>query len=210
MQNKVEMTLDTRESSFGESRELTFVDKFGIWLSTRKILKLTRKYRVKVFGDFGSGYHARLAQIVKPHVERCVVVDVALSTQLSESELFETHVGSLPEVLNSINRESIDLVVMNSVLEHLDSPIETLENVKKLLSADGMLFINVPTWFGKRLLELLAFKLKLSPAEEMEDHRRYYSKRDLWLEIRKSGFTPSKIKIRRHKCWTNVYALVKN
>jgi 2-polyprenyl-3-methyl-5-hydroxy-6-metoxy-1,4-benzoquinol methylase len=97
---------------------------------------------------------------------------------------------------------------MNSVVEHLDNPVATLESIRNILSPGGVLFINVPSWLGKTLLEFLAFKLHLSPAEEMEDHRRYYSKRELWLELRAAGFTPSKIKIRRHKFLTNVYAIV--
>ena len=40
--------------------------------------------------------------------------------------------------------------------------------------------VNVPSWRGKRFLELSAFRLGLSPAEEMDDHKRYYDPRDLW------------------------------
>jgi hypothetical protein len=77
------------------------------------------------------------------------------------------------------------------------------------MKTDGILFVNVPTWLGKKVLEFLAFKMSLSPATEMEDHRRYYNKKELWLDLRTSGFSPSKIKIRRHKFGTNVYAIVR-
>ena len=87
--------------------------------------------------------------------------------------------------------------------------METLANIRTILNPGGTLFINVPSWLGKRVLEFAAFRLKLSPVEEMEDHRRYYNKRELWLELRSSGFAPSKIKIHRHKFGTNVYAVVK-
>ena len=97
---------------------------------------------------------------------------------------------------------------MNAVLEHLDDPVATLESIRTILSPGGILFINVPSWLGKRVLEFFAFRLSLSPAEEMEDHRRYYNKRELWLELRRSGFFPSKIKIRRHKLGFAVFAVV--
>jgi trans-aconitate methyltransferase len=163
---------------------------------------------VRSVADIGSGFDANLSRSLRTLVSRSVVVDVALSDEMVSSPEFETYVGSLPDVLGEIPQRSIDLVILNSVLEHLDYPIESLEGIKLLMADGGTLFVNVPTWFGKVLLEFLAFKLRLSPQEEMEDHRRYYSKRELWLALRTSGFTPSKIRIRRHKLWTNVYAIV--
>jgi trans-aconitate methyltransferase len=200
--------METRSHSFGEDHKLTFVDRFGIWLSNRRILKLVKDDEVRSVADIGSGFDANLSRSLRTLVSRSVVVDVALSDEMVSSPEFETYVGSLPDVLGEIPQRSIDLVILNSVLEHLDYPIESLEGIKLLMADGGTLFVNVPTWFGKVLLEFLAFKLRLSPQEEMEDHRRYYSKRELWLALRTSGFTPSKIRIRRHKLWTNVYAIV--
>jgi trans-aconitate methyltransferase len=200
--------METRSHSFGEDHKLTFVDRFGIWLSNRRILKLVKDGEVRSVADIGSGFDANLSRSLRTLVSRSVVVDVALSDEMVSSPEFETYVGSLPDVLGEIPQRSIDLVILNSVLEHLDYPIESLEGIKLLMADGGTLFVNVPTWFGKVLLEFLAFKLRLSPQEEMEDHRRYYSKRELWLALRTSGFTPSKIRIRRHKLWTNVYAIV--
>jgi len=201
--------LSTRSSSFGEDRKLTFVDKFGIWLSNRKIVGLIKKHEPLAFADIGCGHEARLSQSVRPLVNRCLVVDVALHEDLLSSTDYESYVGELPNVLLSVPDESIDFVVLNSVLEHLDLPIESLGNIRNTMKTDGILFVNVPTWLGKKVLEFLAFKMSLSPTTEMEDHRRYYNKKELWLELRTSGFSPSKIKIRRHKFGTNVYAIVK-
>ena len=202
------MKLKTRTRAFGEDRKLSFVDKFGIWMSTRRIVSLIKNKNVSSMGDLGCGYEARLSQSTRHLVTKSVVVDVALSPQLLDSTDFETYVGELPNVLQSIEKSSLNFVVMNSVLEHLDEPIETLRQVREILAPDAHLFVNVPSWLGKRLLEFLAFKLNLSPAEEMEDHRRYYNKRGLWLELREAGYFPIKIRIRRHKFGTNVYAIV--
>lgn len=201
--------MNIRSSSFGKDRNLTVVDKFGIWLSNRKIVNLVKKHKVSTFADIGCGHEARLSQSVRPLVSRCLVIDVALHENLLKSSDYETYVGELPNVLLSVPDDSIDFVVLNSVLEHLDFPIESLRNIKNTMNKDGILFVNVPTWFGKKVLEFLAFKMNLSPADEMEDHRRYYSKNELWLALRTSGFVPSKIKVRRHKFGTNVYAVVK-
>lgn len=40
--------------------------------------------------------------------------------------------------------EQFDLVILSHLLEHLDDPIPALSTVKKLLTKDGVLFVNVP------------------------------------------------------------------
>ena len=67
--------------------------------------------------------------------------------------------------------------------------------------------INVPTWSGKVFLEFAAFKLGVSPAEEMDDHKMYYSKRDLWPLMVKAGYRPSQIRLRYHKFGLNLFAV---
>jgi SAM-dependent methyltransferase len=203
MDNKV------RDNSFGENHRLTFVDKFGVWLSNHRISRIIERENVQSLGDFGCGFNARFSTSIRTRIQNCVLLDVALSDELLSSNDFETHVGPLPEVLNEVRPESLDFVVLNSVLEHLDEPGETLEKIHHVLKPGGILFVNVPTWLGKRLLEFLAFKLRLSPSEEMEDHRRYYNRRELWLELRSSGFIPSKIKVRFHKLGMNVFAIAR-
>lgn len=199
--------MSVRSSSFGEGRKLTFADRLGIWLSNRKILKLMKKHQVRVVVDAGAGFDASLSRASRDLVSRSIVVDVALNTELIESGHYETYIGALPHVAAQMPQDCADLVILNSVLEHLDFPEESLAGLRLLLKDGGLIFVNVPTWFGKVILEFLAFRLSLSPREEMEDHRRYYSKRELWMALRSSGFTPSKIRVRRHKFFTNVYAI---
>ena len=68
------------------------------------------------------------------------------------------------------------------------------------------MLLNVPTWRGKRALELSAFRLGLSPAEEMDDHKWYFDPRDLWLMLVRAGFRPSEIRCHRHKFGLNTFA----
>jgi len=84
-----------------------------------------------------------------------------------------------------------------------------LSSCKELLAPDGVILINVPTWFGKFFLEYAAFKLNLSPKEEMDDHKMYYNKSDLWPLIVASGFLPSKIKLTYHKFGLNLFAVIR-
>jgi hypothetical protein len=78
-----------------------------------------------------------------------------------------------------------------------------------MLHPDGVILINVPTWLGKSFLECAAFRLKLSPKEEMDDHKMYYDKRDLWPILVKAGFLPSKMNLKYHKFRLNLFAIIK-
>jgi len=47
---------------------------------------------------------------------------------------------------------------------------------------------------------------KFAPKEEMDDHKMYYDKRDLWPVLVKAGFLPSNLKLRYHKFRLNLFA----
>jgi hypothetical protein len=95
------------------------------------------------------------------------------------------------------------------VLEHLPDPLLVIQSARGLLKPSGMLLINVPTWLGKSFLEFSAFRLGLSPKVEMDDHKMYYDKRDLWPLLVQAGFKPSLIKLRYHKFRLNLFAVAR-
>ncbi|OGI27414.1 MAG: hypothetical protein A2359_01115 [Candidatus Moranbacteria bacterium RIFOXYB1_FULL_43_19] len=98
---------------------------------------------------------------------------------------------------------------MNSVLEHLDHPKKIIEEVHRILDRNGTAIINAPNWLGKYFLEFSAFRLGLSPTEEMNDHKMYYNKKDLWPLLVKAGFKPSRIKLKYHKLFLNTICYAK-
>jgi SAM-dependent methyltransferase len=197
-----------REASFGEGYRLTAVDRFGTWLSQRRLLRVFGDVRSRVVADVGCGYDARFGMSLMGEIKQLIAVDVSLSETVCSYPRVTGLVGALPDVLCQIPTGSIDRTVMNSVLEHLDEPIETLRELRRITQrSGGVVFVNVPTWLGKRALEMSAFKLGLSPVAEIEDHRRYYSRRELWMALRDAGFMPSEIKVRSHKFGLNVYGV---
>jgi hypothetical protein len=82
-----------------------------------------------------------------------------------------------------------------------------LESIVRILAPGGQCLINVPSWKGKRYLELAAFQLKVSPASEMDDHKMYYDERDLWPLLVRAGFPPSQIRCFSHKFGLNTFAV---
>jgi SAM-dependent methyltransferase len=99
----------------------------------------------------------------------------------------------------------VDVVLAISVLEHLEDDAAVLRETRRVLSDGGVLAVNVPTWLGKPFLEFSAYKLRLSPKEEMDDHKRYYNKRDLWPKLVSAGYRPSAIRLRYHKGGLNLF-----
>jgi SAM-dependent methyltransferase len=134
------------------------------------------------------------------------LIDVAISPALRSQPQVRAIEGQLPEALTELPDASQDLVICNSVLEHLWDPLETMRGIFRILAPGGLAVINVPSWRGKRFLELSAFRLALSPAEEMEDHKRYYDPRDLWPLLIRAGFTPINVRCYRHKFGLNTFA----
>jgi SAM-dependent methyltransferase len=115
----------------------------------------------------------------------------------------------IEQALPDMDADSADVVFAISVLEHLAEPEGALRECHRVLASDGVLVLNVPTWRGKRFLELSAFRLGLSPAVEMDDHKMYYDKRDLWPLLVRAGFRPSQIKLRYHKFGLNLFAVAR-
>ena len=195
-----------RSASYGQNAEPSLVDRFGVWLSSRRIRRALRGLDDIRIGDFGCGYNATIALQLLDRASHLVLIDVAVSAKLEDNPKVTTIEADLPMALERLESESLDVVVLNSVLEHLWDADWALSEARRVVKPGGLVLVNVPSWRGKRWLELSAFKLGMSPADEMDDHKAYYDPRDLWPLLVRAGFRPSNIKCRRHKFGLNTWA----
>jgi len=189
-----------REGSFGEKHKLTFVDKLGVSLSNRSIINYVKNKRPERIIDIGCGFNALLLRKLKKYSKNLTGADLSVNKEIKGIKFYEKDINY---GLSFLESSSADLIIMNSVLEHLTDPELILKEAYRILDKNGTLIVNVPNWLGKYFLEFSAFKLQMSPAEEMNDHKMYYSKREIWPLLVRSGFKPSKIKIRYHKLYLN-------
>ena len=196
----------TRGASFGQGGELTLVDRFGVWLSGHQIRNRVRSFDGLAIADVGCGYEATFARRVLPGVERAVLLDVALDPEFKAADKVEAIEGALPGTLAGVDDASVDVALCTSVLEHLWEPRQALAEMRRILRPGGVCLVNVPSWRGKWFLELSAFRLGLSPADEMNDHKTYYDPRDLWPLLVQAGFRPQDISVHRHKFGLNTFA----
>ena len=193
-----------REFAYGEVTRLTFVDRLGVWLGAVHTRRKMGSLAGKVVGDFGCGYDARFTRQYLDRVERAVLADVALAPDLKNHPKVQAIEGPLPDALTGLPSAELDLILCISMLEHLWEPDRMLRECRRLLAPGGRLLISVPTWLDKKVLEFIGFRLKINPYE-IEDHKHYYTARDVWTLLRAAGFLPSTIHCRRHKFWLAVF-----
>ena len=200
----------TGDSSGGRdpfgSKPLTVVDRFGVWLSQRAIGKHLPKRNALDVLEIGCGLHAKNLVALQPKLRRGVGVDFKVSDAAKRIERLDFIEGPIEAASARIAPDSFDAVLFISVLEHLWDPVTALRDCRGWLRPDGVLFVNVPTWRGKAFLEFSAFRLGLSPKSEMDDHKMYYDKRDLWPLLVRAGFRPSRLRLKYHKFSLNLFA----
>jgi SAM-dependent methyltransferase len=191
------------------TRRLSAVDRFGVWLSQRAIRKYLPDRALLHVLEIGCGLHAKNLVALQPSIGRGVGVDFKISEEAKRVERLEFLEGPIEEASARLRPESFDAILFISVLEHLADPMPVLRGCQAWLRGGGVLLVNVPTWRGKAFLEYSAFKLGTSPKCEMDDHKMYYDKRDLWPLLVRAGFAPSAIHMHYHKFGLNLFAFVR-
>jgi len=92
------------------------------------------------------------------------------------------------------NRQ-FDTIVSLAVIEHID-PDEVFmifHKFKKTLNAGGRIFLTTPTKVAKPVLEFLAF-LGILDKENIEEHKHYWSKEEIYDLADKTGFSVRRFK----------------
>jgi SAM-dependent methyltransferase len=199
-----------REHAYGQTHRLTPVDRFGVWLSARQIRRHAGSLAGIRLGDFGCGYHASFVRSVLGELQAAVLVDVAIADDLKQHPKVTAVEGVLPEALAAVPSASLDLVMSISVLEHLWEPLTAVRECRRIVRPGGVCLFNVPSWRGKWFLEFSAYRLGLSPREEIEDHKTYYDVSDLYPLLVRAGFRERDIQCFAHKFGLNTFAVCKN
>ena len=187
----------TRINSFGGGEhKYNFFDYLGNKLSEIKFKKVLPRNRDTLL-DLGCGYDAKLSQSIRKKFLHSKLLDVSINEELAfQNELI---VGDAQLVISRIVDFSIDFCIANNILEHLDYPDKVLVQLRNKMKEKSVIYICVPNWLGKKVLEFGAFKLKILSFVEMNDHKYYFSKKELWLLLSNSGFKPAQITVKTIK-----------
>jgi SAM-dependent methyltransferase len=206
-ESKAEKREGTRTRAFGQDYQPTLVDRFGVWLSARQIRKCAGSLDHKTIGDFGCGYNAAFVRTILADLESAVLIDSSIAGDLKKDPKITAIEGILPEVLKQLPSDSLEIVLCISVLEHLWDPQTALRECFRIVRTGGMCVFNVPSWRGKWFLEFSAFRLGLSPIDEVMDHKNYFDVKDFWPMLVRAGFLPRNIRCFSHKFGLNTFAV---
>jgi SAM-dependent methyltransferase len=174
------------------------------------VRRYTGRLTGKRVGDFGCGYNANFVRTVLSELNHAVLVDLALSPELKNVTKITAIEGVLPEALSQVPSASLDIIVCNSILEHLWEPLAFLQQCLRIVCPAGMCLFNVPSWRGKIFLEYSAFRMGLTPRDEIDDHKSYYDVKDFWPILVRAGFRPSNIECFSHKFGLNTFAVCRS
>lgn len=137
----------------------------------RKVLPTILGYSNCRLLDIGCGWDYRLLRTLEPFI--CSGLGIDFKVPEVECGRIETKQARLDEKL-PIADESVDVVTMLAVLEHLSSPYAIVREIERVLVPGGSLVVTVPSKLSKPVLELLAYRLKLVNEAEIRDHKKYY------------------------------------
>jgi SAM-dependent methyltransferase len=202
------MSEERAHESYGQ-HGTTWVDRFGVWLSQRAIRRWLPPRNDLDAIELGCGYRATQLLALRDRLRQGVGVDFTVAAELHTEKGFVFHEGPIEDTFPKLTKAGFDVVLLISVLEHLREPAAAIAAAAGLLRPGGVLLINVPTWRGKFFLEFSAFRLGLSPKVEMDDHKMYYDKRDLWPLLVRAGFKPSAVRLSYHKFGLNLFAVAR-
>jgi SAM-dependent methyltransferase len=197
---------EERATSYGEDQALSLLDRLGVFLNDKSARR--EVHFGAVVADIGSGFNARLAVSVSGIASRVIAVDISLREDLGVGNV-ECLEGRIPEVLRNIPSDSIDICYCVNVLEHLSDPELALTEIRRISRPKSVVFLNVPSWRGKRFLEYAAFRRGWAPATEMNDHKCYFDPKDLWPLLVRAGFKPQEIDCKRVKLGLNTRAIIR-
>ncbi|MBI3335404.1 MAG: glycosyltransferase [Candidatus Portnoybacteria bacterium] len=182
----------------------SFFDRISDWLRYRKILP-----RIPLHADMcdlGCGPNACLLTYVQKRIRNGIGFDSRIDTSKHGNiALKRFTIGKKIPLEN----ESLDVVTMLALLEHLEYPQKILDESFRVLRSGGILLLTAPTPLAKPLLEFLAFRLHLIDAQSIKEHKQYFWTSSLKNMLSKAGFKKKHISHSYFECFLNNVVVAK-
>jgi 2-polyprenyl-3-methyl-5-hydroxy-6-metoxy-1,4-benzoquinol methylase len=108
----------------------------------------------------------------------CLELNPACKDLYKKYGLFQ--ISTLKEI-----EKKIDFIYMIEVIEHLENPIESMKQLRKILNLNALIFLSTP---------LGTIKENQTHAYETSSHLHFFSRKSFNLMLKKSGFAEIKFK----------------
>ncbi|MDD2646403.1 MAG: class I SAM-dependent methyltransferase [Patescibacteria group bacterium] len=135
--------------------------------------------------DIGCGQSAFLLKSIKNSISKGYGFDKKIDN-LKKDNLEICHSNLAKEI--NLPSNSIDVITLLAVLEHVEYPEDILKDCYRPLKDSGRIIITTPAPRSKNLLEFLAFKFNILSQEEIGSHLRYFNLSELKDLLIKLGF----------------------
>lgn len=172
-----------RQTSHGQTKQYWMED----YLARQRMQHVIRFIPPgSVVCDLGCGYRGLFLFRYQDKFKHAYGLDIAVNEALNTD-----HVTLKPADLNShipLPDSSVDVVTSLAVLEHLSEREQHLKEIYRILKPGGMVLLTTPTPANKPLLEFLAFRLHVTDATEIADHKFYMSGEHLRQLLQAAGF----------------------
>lgn len=165
-----------------DTRGFNLIDKL-IAYDRLSVVKKTIKSGDIVL-DFGCGYQAYLLKYFGDKIKSGVGIDYDVENKKIDNLEFISF--TFKDILPFSNRY-FNKIVMLAVLEHIEiDQVDILfKEFVRVLNNGGEIVLTTPTKFGKFILETLAY-LRVVSREEIGDHKKYYTLKNLEELAKKS------------------------
>lgn len=189
----------TRKTSHFQKNE-PFLEKFLQTLRFRKVFPYVKKDS-KVL-DIGCGYNGALLSMLSSNISEGVGIDISVS-----KKKVAHNIKLITQTKAGLPKNYFDLAACLAVVEHLENPKLLLTKAYESLKKNGKLILTTPSPIAKPILEFLAFDLGIVSEQEIKDHKKYYSKRELLNLLISCGFKQKDIEVKYFSFGLNTFAI---
>jgi len=168
----------------------SMLDKLIAYLRFKKVINNIPNNSIVL--DLGCDFNAIFLQKIETRIKEGFGIDLKINSEFKNNKIkLLSH--------NLDNRLPFEDAYFSAVtslanLEHLNYPENVLKEIYRVLKPGGLLLLTTPTIFSRPVLEFMAFKLKLINKEEITDHKKYFTKKELEKYCREFGFSHWKYK----------------